>query len=155
MQSPSVTCVALELNRLRTSERIDDIEEFLAVSGSLDIAQGALSAIDNAGFGDLVIFHRVGRADVLMAHNAINADLAYLEIDTDFLGPVDDQIAVGQDLSDDHRHLQGDGRGAFREASIDPLLVIRWKDIFEALEDAIDACEAAANVIGNIVVKNA
>jgi uncharacterized protein len=36
----------------------------------------------------------------------------------------------------------------------DPLTVIRWKDIFEALEDAIDACETAADVVGNIVVKN-
>jgi hypothetical protein len=43
----------------------------------------------------------------------------------------------------------------FRDPRIDPLVVIRWKDIFESLEDAIDACERAANVIGNIVVKNA
>ncbi len=42
----------------------------------------------------------------------------------------------------------------FRDPRIDPLIVIRWKDIFEALEDALDACETAANVIGNIVVKN-
>jgi uncharacterized protein Yka (UPF0111/DUF47 family) len=37
----------------------------------------------------------------------------------------------------------------------DPLVVIRWKDIYEALERALDACETAANVLGNIVVKNA
>ena len=43
----------------------------------------------------------------------------------------------------------------FRDSRIDPLIVIRWKDIFEALEDALDACERAANVIGNIAVKNA
>lgn len=43
----------------------------------------------------------------------------------------------------------------FRDPRIDPLIVIRWKDIFEALEDALDACETAANVIGNILVKNA
>jgi uncharacterized protein Yka (UPF0111/DUF47 family) len=43
----------------------------------------------------------------------------------------------------------------FRDSRIDPLIVIRWKDIFEALEDAIDACETAGNVLGNIVVKNA
>ena len=43
----------------------------------------------------------------------------------------------------------------FHGAQIDPLVVIRWKDIYEALEDALDACETAANVIGNIVVKNA
>jgi uncharacterized protein len=43
----------------------------------------------------------------------------------------------------------------FRDPRSDPLIVIRWKDIFEALEDALDACETAANVVGNIVVKNA
>jgi predicted phosphate transport protein (TIGR00153 family) len=43
----------------------------------------------------------------------------------------------------------------FHGAQIDPLAVIRWKDIFEALESAIDSCETAANFIGNIVVKNA
>ena len=43
----------------------------------------------------------------------------------------------------------------FRDPAIDPLIVIRWKDIFEGLERALDACETAANVIANIVVKNA
>ena len=42
----------------------------------------------------------------------------------------------------------------FRDERIDPLVVIRWKDIYEALERALDACETAANVIANIVVKN-
>jgi uncharacterized protein len=43
----------------------------------------------------------------------------------------------------------------FHDERIDPLVVIRWKDIFEALEAAIDACETAANALANIVVKNA
>jgi uncharacterized protein len=43
----------------------------------------------------------------------------------------------------------------FRDERIDPLTVIRWKDVFEALEEALDAAETAANVVGNIVVKNA
>ncbi len=43
----------------------------------------------------------------------------------------------------------------FRGEPKDPLLVIRWKDIYEALERALDACDTAANVIANIVVKNA
>ena len=42
----------------------------------------------------------------------------------------------------------------FEDDRVSPLTVIRWKDIFEALEDAIDACETAADVVGNIVVKN-
>ncbi|MBA3348574.1 MAG: DUF47 family protein [Actinobacteria bacterium] len=43
----------------------------------------------------------------------------------------------------------------FRDDRIDPLIVIRWKDIYEGLERAIDACETAANVVANIAVKNA
>ena len=43
----------------------------------------------------------------------------------------------------------------FRDDRIDPLIVIRWKDIYDGLERAIDAAERAANVIANIVVKNA
>jgi uncharacterized protein len=42
----------------------------------------------------------------------------------------------------------------FENDGVSSLTVIRWKDIFEALEDAIDACETAADVVGNIVVKN-
>jgi uncharacterized protein Yka (UPF0111/DUF47 family) len=42
----------------------------------------------------------------------------------------------------------------FRDDRIDPLTVIRWKDIYEGLERAMDATEHAANVIANIVVKN-
>jgi predicted phosphate transport protein (TIGR00153 family) len=41
------------------------------------------------------------------------------------------------------------------EQGIDPMLVIRWKDIFERLEDAIDACETTAHILEGIVIKNA
>ena len=40
------------------------------------------------------------------------------------------------------------------EAGIDPMVVIRWKDIYERLEQAIDACEHVANVLEGIVIKN-
>jgi predicted phosphate transport protein (TIGR00153 family) len=49
--------------------------------------------------------------------------------------------------------LRGAIAGLF-ENHVDPVEVIRWKDIFDALEDAIDACETAGDVVGNIVVKN-
>ncbi len=58
--------------------------------------------------------------------------------------------------------LENDGDRVLREAlaslferGIDPMLVIRWKDIFERLEDAIDACETTANILEGIVIKNA
>jgi uncharacterized protein len=41
------------------------------------------------------------------------------------------------------------------EGGIDPMVVIRWKDIYERLENAIDATERAANILEGIVIKNA
>jgi len=59
-------------------------------------------------------------------------------------------------LEDEGDRVMRDALGdLFRDPRIDPLVVIRWKDIFEALEEAVDACETAANFVGNIVVKNA
>ena len=40
------------------------------------------------------------------------------------------------------------------ERGIDPMVVIRWKDIFERLEAAIDATEQVANILEGIVIKN-
>jgi uncharacterized protein len=39
------------------------------------------------------------------------------------------------------------------EHGIDPMIVIRWKDIFESLEAAVDACETVANVLEGISLK--
>ena len=58
--------------------------------------------------------------------------------------------------------LENEGDRIMREAlaslfagGTDPMVVIRWKDIFERLEQAIDACEHAANILEGIVVKHA
>lgn len=57
--------------------------------------------------------------------------------------------------------LENEGDRVAREAiaslfdnGIDPMVVIRWKDLFERLEDAIDATEHVANVLEGIVIKN-
>ena len=36
---------------------------------------------------------------------------------------------------------------------IDPMMLIRWKDIFDTLEESIDACETVANVLEGISIK--
>jgi uncharacterized protein len=41
------------------------------------------------------------------------------------------------------------------ESGIDPMVVIRWKDIFERLENAIDSTERTAFILEGIVIKNA
>lgn len=57
--------------------------------------------------------------------------------------------------------LENDGDRVSREAmaslfdnGIDPMVVIRWKDIFERLESAIDATETVANILEGVVIKN-
>jgi len=58
-------------------------------------------------------------------------------------------------LEDDGDRLVRDAIASlFQDQEVDAMTVIRWKDILEALEDAIDSCETAADVVGNIVVKN-
>ena len=52
------------------------------------------------------------------------------------------------------RIVRGAIASLFEGHASDPVEIIRWKDIFEALEDAVDACETAADLVGNIVVKN-
>jgi len=73
-----------------------------------------------------------------------------------FNGSLQNKLVELKALEDDGDHVSRDAIAAlFRDDRIDPLLVIRWKDIFEALEEAIDSCERAANVLGNILLKNA
>jgi predicted phosphate transport protein (TIGR00153 family) len=37
----------------------------------------------------------------------------------------------------------------------DPLMVIKWKEIYENIEDATDRCEDVANVIEGVIIENA
>jgi uncharacterized protein len=67
---------------------------------------------------------------------------------------------VSKHTAEIHR-LENEGDRIGREAvaslfdtGIDPMVVIRWKDIFERLESAIDATERTANIIQGIVIKN-
>jgi uncharacterized protein len=59
-----------------------------------------------------------------------------------------------------HR-LENEGDRISRDAvaslfsnGIDPMVVIRWKDMFAVLEEAIDSTEKAAQILEGIVIKN-
>ncbi len=57
-------------------------------------------------------------------------------------------------LENDGDRITREAMAALFENRIDPMVVIRWKDIYERLESAIDATEHAANIIEGIVIKN-
>ena len=76
------------------------------------------------------------------------------------LGRLDDMDSLRPYLVEVNR-LENEGDRIVREAlaslfagGIDPILIIRWKDIFERLEGAIDATEHVADVLEAIVIKN-
>ena len=60
-----------------------------------------------------------------------------------------------------HR-LENEGDDLYHEAigdlfrdTPDALRVIRWKDIYDKLEEAVDRCEQAANIIESVIIKHA
>jgi uncharacterized protein len=82
-----------------------------------------------------------------------------------------EQLAMGlehlRDFKDLDRYwieihrLENEGDRISRDAvaslfsnGIDPMVVIRWKDMFAVLENAIDATETAAQILEGIVIKN-
>ena len=57
-------------------------------------------------------------------------------------------------LENDGDRVTREAMGALFDNGIDPMVVIRWKDIYERLENAIDATETVANILEGIVIKN-
>src|ERR1700683_5291467 len=56
-------------------------------------------------------------------------------------------------LENEGDRLQRDGVASLFAGGIDPMVVIRWKDIFESLEAAVDACETLAHRLEGITLK--
>jgi predicted phosphate transport protein (TIGR00153 family) len=71
-----------------------------------------------------------------------------------FKGLEDHWIAIHSLENDGDRLSRGAVASLFANG-IDPMVVIRWKDIFAVLERAIDATETAAHILEGIVIKNA
>jgi predicted phosphate transport protein (TIGR00153 family) len=101
----------------------------------------------------------------------IEAPMAQAQELTSILVACCEQLAVGleklptfRDLDQywiEIHKLENDGDRVSRDAvaslfsnGIDPMIVIRWKDMFAVLEKAIDATETAAHILEGIVIKN-
>ncbi len=70
-----------------------------------------------------------------------------------------DSEGLNQHLVEIHR-LENEGDRVVRDAvaslfagGIDPMVVIRWKDIYETLEQAVDSCEKVAHLLEGIAHK--
>ena len=64
------------------------------------------------------------------------------------------QLAALRELEDEGDQLERDAVAELFATTDDAKVIIRWKDIHERLEEAVDALENAADVLEAIVVKN-
>ena len=65
-----------------------------------------------------------------------------------------EQLAAVRELEDEGDRLAREAVAELFRSGADPLTIIRWKDIHEQIEEAIDACENAADVLEAILVRN-
>ena len=64
------------------------------------------------------------------------------------------QLMELRELEDEGDRLVRDAVAGLFRSGQDPVSIIRWKDIYERLEAAVDSCENAADVLEAILVKN-
>jgi predicted phosphate transport protein (TIGR00153 family) len=64
------------------------------------------------------------------------------------------QLVALRQLEDEGDRLEREAVADLFRSGADPLSIIRWKDIHAQLEEAVDACENAADVLEAILVKN-
>jgi uncharacterized protein len=66
----------------------------------------------------------------------------------------DRQLHELRDLENEGDRLNREAVSDLFKSETDAIAIIRWKDIHEQLEEAVDACENAADVLEAILVKN-
>ena len=125
---------------------------------SLAIALVVTGLITAGGLIGLCLARAVRRYQVLMG--GCQVSVRDREVATGLRG-LRNGLDVGPQLVEIHRleneadRLQRAAIADLFVAGIDPMIVIRWKDIFDTLESAVDACETVANVLEGMTLKRA
>jgi uncharacterized protein Yka (UPF0111/DUF47 family) len=57
-------------------------------------------------------------------------------------------------LENEGDRIRRDAVASLFVGGTDPMVVIRWRDIFESLEAAVDACETVAHVLEGIALRD-
>jgi uncharacterized protein Yka (UPF0111/DUF47 family) len=141
------------LHDTKSSRKVLDPLEGLQLATALDdIVDNAEQTADMLGIYhvEATMEHACLIADVLVAAGEqVAAALRTLRVGDD----------LGSHLVEIHRleneadRLSRDAIASLFVAGIDPMVVIRWKDIFESLESSVDACEHVAHILEGITLK--
>jgi predicted phosphate transport protein (TIGR00153 family) len=129
----------------------DDIYRLAAALD--DVCDNVDEAADNlSSYGARTVPDKAkGQADVIL-RSAVKLDEAVQRLEG--FKDSSDQLGELRALEREGDILVRDGVAELFRLRDDPISIIRWKDIHERLEEAVDACENAADVLEAIVVKN-
>ncbi len=131
-----------------------DREDMYRLAGALDdICDYIDEAADDLGlYGVKVVPEEAKQQADVILRAAIKLDEAIGRLE----GFKDSrqQLSELRELEDEGDRLVRDAVASLFRSGQDPISVIRWKDIHERLEEAVDACENAADVLEAILVKN-
>ena len=149
--------ITSEIIRLLNTQYVTpfDREDIYAIASAFD---DIVDAIDNAS--DLLGLYKVEAAMDQVTQQvrvlvAAVENLSHAVANLQSLKGVQRYLLEVDRLEDEADYIVRDAiTTLFEDEDVSPREIIRWKDIFEAFEEAVDACETAANRLGNVVVKN-
>jgi predicted phosphate transport protein (TIGR00153 family) len=132
-----------------------DREDIYMLSGALD---DIVDLIDDAARA-MVMYNVRESTDYARKFGVIIQRMA-VELH-EVVSALERPAGINPRLVEIHR-IENEGDDLYHEAigelfsgEPDPLRVIRWKDIYDKLEAAVDRCEQAANIIETIIIKHA
>jgi uncharacterized protein Yka (UPF0111/DUF47 family) len=131
---------------------LDSRDVYELVHALDDIVDHAEEAADSLGlYGIEATMEQAEElADVLArAAEAVLQALVHLHTGEDLNG----NLVQIHELENDGDRVSREAIASLFAAGIDPMVVIRWKDVFESLEAGIDSCETAAHVLEGISLK--
>jgi uncharacterized protein len=126
---------------LELASALDDVLDFVEEVADLFILYKIEAPMDQAG----ELAHTL-----MLSCREIAAAMPLLRSFGDFSAHV---VEVNR-LENEGDRISREAVASLFDAGIDPMVVIRWKDVFERLEDAIDATERTVNVLEGIRIKN-
>ena len=131
-----------------------DRDDIYDLAGALDdVCDNVDEAADNLGsYGASQVPARAREQAQVILEAAMQLDEAVGHLEG--FRDSDEELAALRALEDEGDRLLRDAVSELFRNEPDPVAIIRWKDIHERLEEAVDACENAADVLEAIYVKN-
>ena len=131
-----------------------DRDDMYRLASALDdIADHVDEVADDLGlYGVKAVPDEARKQAAVILQSAVKLEEAITRLDG--FKDVRPQLIELRSLEDEGDRLERDAIAGLFRSGQDPISIIRWKDLHEQLEAAVDACEYAADVLEAIVVKN-